>query len=48
MMCGLGGVLGAVTGILYDGTLLPVVAVMTFSSLLANAIGLNLPYRGAR
>ena len=48
MMCGLGGVLGAVTGILYDGTLLPVVAVMAFSSLLANAIGLNLPYRGAR
>jgi MFS transporter, DHA1 family, multidrug resistance protein len=43
MMFALGGVLGAVTGVLYDGTLLPVVAVMAVSSLLANAIGLRLP-----
>jgi DHA1 family bicyclomycin/chloramphenicol resistance-like MFS transporter len=45
MMFALGGILGAVTGILYDGTLLPVVVVMAASSLLANAIGWRLPLK---
>jgi len=43
MMFSLGGMLGALTGVLYDGTLVPVVAVMAVSSCLANAIGLSLP-----
>ena len=43
MMFSLGGLLGALTGLLYDGTLLPVVAVMAVSSVLANAVGLPLP-----
>jgi len=46
MMFSFGGVLGALTGFLYDGTLLPVVAVMAAASLLANLLGLSLP-RGA-
>jgi DHA1 family bicyclomycin/chloramphenicol resistance-like MFS transporter len=44
MMFSLGGVLGALTGVLYDGTLLPVVAVMAAASVLANVLGL--PLRG--
>jgi DHA1 family bicyclomycin/chloramphenicol resistance-like MFS transporter len=43
LMFSLGGILGAVTGLFYDGTLLPIVAVMLAASLLANAIGLSLP-----
>jgi hypothetical protein len=39
----LGGVLGALTGVLYDGTLLPVAAVMLAASAMASAIGLTLP-----
>ena len=44
MMFALGGLLGALTGVLYDGTLLPVVAVMAASSLLANVLAF--PLRG--
>lgn len=39
----LGGLLGALTGVLYDGTLLPVVGVMLAASAAASAIGLTLP-----
>lgn len=39
----LGGVLGALTGVLYDGTLLPVAGVMLGASATASAIGLTLP-----
>ena len=45
MMFSFGGVLGAVTGLFYDGTLLPVVAVMLAATLTSNAIGLTLPTR---
>lgn len=38
MMFSFGGVLGALTGMIYDGTLLPVVGVMAMASLLANAL----------
>jgi DHA1 family bicyclomycin/chloramphenicol resistance-like MFS transporter len=47
MMFAFGGVLGIVTGVLYDGSLLPVVAVMAAASLVASAIGLSLPVAGA-
>jgi DHA1 family bicyclomycin/chloramphenicol resistance-like MFS transporter len=43
LMFALGGVLGAASGVLYDGTLLPVVGVMAGASLLANAVGFSLP-----
>jgi DHA1 family bicyclomycin/chloramphenicol resistance-like MFS transporter len=43
MMFSFGGVLGALTGVLYDGTLLPVIAVMVLSSLVANVIAFWLP-----
>jgi DHA1 family bicyclomycin/chloramphenicol resistance-like MFS transporter len=46
LMFSLGGVLGALTGLFYDGTLLPIVAVMLGASLLANTIGLSLPKGG--
>ena len=38
MMFGLGGLFGALTGFLYDGTLLPMVVVMGMTSLAANII----------
>lgn len=44
MMFSFGGVLGALTGVLYDGTLLPVIAVMVLSSLVANVIAFWLPW----
>jgi DHA1 family bicyclomycin/chloramphenicol resistance-like MFS transporter len=47
MMFAFGGVLGILTGELYDGSLLPVVAVMAAASVVANAIGLTLPVAGA-
>jgi DHA1 family bicyclomycin/chloramphenicol resistance-like MFS transporter len=47
MMFFLGGVLGALTGVFYDGTLLPVVAMMMLASVTANAIGWTLPTRAA-
>ena len=43
LMFSLGGVLGALTGFFFDGTLLPIVAVMLAASLLANTIALSLP-----
>jgi DHA1 family bicyclomycin/chloramphenicol resistance-like MFS transporter len=43
LMFGLGGILGALTGFFYDGTLLPIVGAMLGASLLANAIALSLP-----
>jgi DHA1 family bicyclomycin/chloramphenicol resistance-like MFS transporter len=45
MMFAFGGILGALTGFLYDGTLLPVVAVMAGASAIANAVGLTLAAR---
>lgn len=44
----LGGVLGALTGVLYDGTLLPVAGVMLGASATASAIGLTLPAAAAK
>jgi DHA1 family bicyclomycin/chloramphenicol resistance-like MFS transporter len=46
LMFSLGGILGALTGFFYDGTLLPIVGVMLGASLLANTIGLSLPKSG--
>jgi DHA1 family bicyclomycin/chloramphenicol resistance-like MFS transporter len=46
LMFSLGGVLGALSGVFYDGTLLPIVGVMLGASLLANTIGLSLPKGG--
>ena len=43
LMFALGGILGALTGVFYNGTLLPIVGVMLAASLLANTIGLSLP-----
>lgn len=43
LMFGLGGILGALTGFFYDGTLLPIVGAMLGASLLANTIALSLP-----
>jgi DHA1 family bicyclomycin/chloramphenicol resistance-like MFS transporter len=43
MMFSFGGVLGALTGVLYDGSLVPIVAVMLVSAIIANVIGLTLP-----
>lgn len=45
LMFSLGGLLGTLTGVLNDGTLLPIVGVMIASSLAANVIGLGLPAR---
>jgi DHA1 family bicyclomycin/chloramphenicol resistance-like MFS transporter len=42
MMFAFGGMLGALTGFLYDGSLLPVAAVMAVASGIANAFGLTL------
>jgi MFS transporter, DHA1 family, multidrug resistance protein len=47
MMFSFGGVLGALTGVLYDGSLVPIVAVMVISTIVANLIGLTLPVRSA-
>jgi DHA1 family bicyclomycin/chloramphenicol resistance-like MFS transporter len=47
MMFAFGGVLGAAAGVFYDGSLLPVVAVMLASSLAANAIAVTLPLRSS-
>jgi len=47
MMFMLGGLLGALTGLFYDGGLLPIVATMAIASLTANAIGWSLPTRTA-
>lgn len=43
LMFSLGGILGALTGFIYDGTLLPIVTVMLAASVLANTIALSLP-----
>jgi MFS transporter, DHA1 family, multidrug resistance protein len=45
MMFMLGGLLGAVPGLLYDGSLVPVIGTMLLASLTANAIGWRLPVR---
>lgn len=47
MMFAFGGLLGIATGELYDGSLLPVVAVMAAASIVANVIGFSLPVRAA-
>jgi DHA1 family bicyclomycin/chloramphenicol resistance-like MFS transporter len=43
MMFSFGGILGALTGLLADGTLLPIVLVMAGATTVANLIGLTLP-----
>jgi MFS transporter, DHA1 family, multidrug resistance protein len=43
MMFSGGAALGALTGVLFDGTLLPVVVVMTAASLAANAVARSIP-----
>lgn len=43
LMFSLGGLLGGLTGVLYDGTLVPMVAVMTGATLLANVIASTIP-----
>jgi MFS transporter, DHA1 family, multidrug resistance protein len=43
MMFSFGGVLGALTGALADGTLVPIVLVMAAATIVANLIGLTLP-----
>jgi DHA1 family bicyclomycin/chloramphenicol resistance-like MFS transporter len=48
MMFSFGGVLGALTGVIADGSLVPIVAVMAAATLTANAIGLTLPARSTR
>jgi DHA1 family bicyclomycin/chloramphenicol resistance-like MFS transporter len=45
MMFSLGGLLGALTGLLYDGSLVPIVAVMAVATIVSNVIGLTLPTR---
>jgi hypothetical protein len=45
MMFSFGGVLGALTGFLYDGSLVPIVIVMVFAAIVSNVIGLTLPAR---
>jgi DHA1 family bicyclomycin/chloramphenicol resistance-like MFS transporter len=45
MMFALGGVLGALVGVLYDGTLLPMIAIMAAASTIANLIVWTLPQR---
>ncbi len=48
MMFSFGGVLGALTGVLADGTLVPIVIVMAAATTVANLIGLTLEWGGAR
>jgi DHA1 family bicyclomycin/chloramphenicol resistance-like MFS transporter len=43
MMFSFGGILGALTGVLADGTLVPIVLVMASATAIANLIGLTLP-----
>jgi DHA1 family bicyclomycin/chloramphenicol resistance-like MFS transporter len=43
MMFSFGGVLGALTGLLADGTLVPIVVVMAAATTIANVIGFTLP-----
>jgi DHA1 family bicyclomycin/chloramphenicol resistance-like MFS transporter len=38
----LGGILGALVGVFYDGTLLPMLGVMAAASLVANLIALSI------
>jgi DHA1 family bicyclomycin/chloramphenicol resistance-like MFS transporter len=47
MMFLFGGVLGAVTGLFYDGSLLPVVGMMVLASITASSIGWALPTRAS-
>lgn len=47
LMFSLGGVLGALVGVFYDGTLLPMIAVMAVASTAANLIVLTMPSRKA-
>ena len=42
LMFALGGILGALVGVFYDGTLLPMLGVMACASLLANLIALSI------
>jgi DHA1 family bicyclomycin/chloramphenicol resistance-like MFS transporter len=48
MMFLLGGLLGALTGVFYDGSLLPVVGMMALASIAANAIAWTLPSRSTQ
>jgi MFS transporter, DHA1 family, multidrug resistance protein len=48
MMFSFGGVLGALTGVLADGTLVPIVLVMAAATVVANLIGLTLPASAER
>jgi DHA1 family bicyclomycin/chloramphenicol resistance-like MFS transporter len=48
MMFSFGGILGALTGVLADGTLAPIVLVMAAAAIAANLIGLTLPASTAR
>lgn len=43
LMFSLGGLLGGLTGLLYNGTLVPMLAVMTAATLLANLIARTIP-----
>jgi hypothetical protein len=42
-MFALGGVLGALVGVLYDGTLLPMIGVMGAASVAANLLAFGIP-----
>ncbi|HEX7080168.1 MAG TPA: multidrug effflux MFS transporter [Gammaproteobacteria bacterium] len=48
MMFSFGGLLGALTGVFYDGTPLPVIAVMLAATAAANLIATSLPAQTAR
>lgn len=43
LMFSLGGLLGGLTGLLYNGTLMPIIAVMTGAALLSNTIASTIP-----
>lgn len=43
LMFALGGALGALVGVLYDGTLLPMIGIMAVASTIANVIVLTIP-----
>jgi DHA1 family bicyclomycin/chloramphenicol resistance-like MFS transporter len=43
LMFSLGGVFGALVGLFYDGSLLPLVGVIAFASIVANVLLLTLP-----
>jgi DHA1 family bicyclomycin/chloramphenicol resistance-like MFS transporter len=45
MMFSFGGLLGALTGLLFDGSLVPIVAIMVVATIASNVIGLTLPAR---